>query len=270
MHDAVLGEDRVDGVLFGRIDVGDDNVGVWRDDVRQVKRASEFGEGAAILGSVVLIDDAAHAHIDGAVELAVALFVPAEVVFDGVKLQLLGGLGGDAGEAALDLGAEGVDAHGLHRVFHARVFALGAVAVITLGGDNGLGGIDDVGALHIEERLREEGARAELTVAHAEAAADGDGVAFHFAVHDVRDEAYVLGPEVHVVARLDGDGHLEFAGQVNLAVDRVFAFGGGGSGADGGVDLWVFDPLRIDLLAVEPDIGVGGGAPEEALADFLG
>ena len=86
------------------------------------------------------------------------------------------------------------------------------------------------------------------------------------------DEAEVLGEDVDIVLGFDGDADFEFTGEVFFSVDGVFGgFGvvGGGLGADGGVDVDL-GPIEVDFFAVEPDIGVGGAAPEEALAEFFG
>ena len=159
VHHTVLGEDGIDLRLLLRSDVGDDEVRVCGDDERQVQLGGDLSEGAAILRSVLAVHDAAHVHIDGAVELAVALLVPAEVVFHGVKVQRLRCFGRDARKAAHDFGAEAIEAHRLHGVFEASVLALGAVAVVALRGDDRFDGIDDVGALRVEQRLAEEGTR---------------------------------------------------------------------------------------------------------------
>ena len=270
VDDAVFGKDGIDFGLIRGIDVGEDEVGVGGDDDGAADGFGDFAEAGAVLRAVGFVVDAAHADVDGAVEFAVALFVPAEVVFDGVELDVFGGEGFDAWEAAGDFGAEAVDAHGLHGILEASVFAFLAIAVVALGGDDSFDGVDDVGAMDVEEGLGEEGAGGEVAVVHAEAAADKEGVAFDRAVDEVGDEADVLGEDVGVIAGGDGDADFEFAGQVEFAVDGVFAFGGLGGLADGGVDLGVFDPLGVDFFTVEPDVGVGGGAPEEALGDFLG
>ena len=177
VRDAVFGENGVDGRLKGRGDLGDDDVGVRGDDEGEAEVAGDFVKSAEVLGAVGAVGDAAHADVDGAEEEAIALGVPAEVVFDGGEVEGFGGGGGDAGEAAEDFGAEAVDAHGLHGILHAGVFALGAVAVVALGGDDSFGGVDDVLSGDVEEGLGEEGPGGELAVAHAEAAADGEGVA---------------------------------------------------------------------------------------------
>jgi hypothetical protein len=54
-----------------------------------------------------------------------------------------------------------------------------------------------------------------------------------------------------------------------ITVDGIIAFGSLGGLTDGWIDLGVFDPLGIDLFTVEPDVGIGSGAPEEALADLF-
>ena len=270
MHDAVFGEDGVHRGFLVRRDVGNDEVRVRGDDEREAQRGGDLGEAGAILRTVFTIDDAAHVDVNAAVELAVALLVPAHVVFDGVKAERLGRGSLDARKAAHDFGAEAVEAHRLHGVFEAGVFALGAVAVVTLGGDDGFDGIDDIRTLRVKQRLAEEGSRVELAVAHAKAAADGDGVAFDFAIHDVRHEADVLRVDVRVIEGLDGHADLEFTREVKFAVDGIVAFDCFRLLADGGIDLGVLDPIRIDLFAVEPDVGIGGGAPEEALADLFG
>ena len=138
----------------------------------------------------------------------------------------------------------------MHGVFETGVFAFGAVAVVTLGGDDGFDGIDDVGAFRVKQWLAEEGTRVELAVAHAEAAADGDGIAFDFTIHDVRHEADVLRVDVRVIERLDGHADLEFAGEVKFAVDGIVALDCFRLLADGRIDLGVLDPIRVDLFAV--------------------
>lgn len=269
VDDAVLGEDGIDLGFVGGIDVGEDQIGVRRDDDRAFHGLGYLTEAGSILRLAISIGDAAHADKDGAVELAVTLLVPTEGVFDAVEFQFFGWEGFDAGQAADDFGAEAVDAHGLHGVLHACVFALGAVAMITLGGDDGLSGINDVGALHIKEWLAEEGPRAELAMAHAESATDGDGVAFDFTIYDMWHKAAVLGVKIDVVAGLDSYGDLEFTREINLTIDGIFTFRGCGGGADIRIHLRVLDPLRVDLFAIKPHVGISGGAPEEALADFF-
>ena len=106
---------------------------------------------------------------------------------------------------------------------------------------------------------------------HAKTAADGDGVAFHFAIDEVRHKSEVLREDVDVILGLDGDTDFEFAGEVKLPVNRVFSaffVHGDGLCPDVRIDLRL-SPVEIDFLAIKPDIRVGGGLPEEALAEFL-
>ena len=142
--------------------------------------------------------------------------------------------------------------------------------MIPLGGDDRFDGVHSVGTMNVEQRPGEEGASGQVAMVHAKATTDKEGVAFDLSVHDVRGESDVLGEDVGVIAGGNGDTDLEFPRQVKLTVDGVVTFGGLGDGAHGRIDLGVLDPLRVDFFAVEPDVRISGGAPEEALGDFFG
>jgi len=92
-------------------------------------------------------------------------------------------------------------------------------------------------------------------VAAAHATADGDVVAEDLIVFDDGDEAEVVGEDVHVVHGRDDEGHLEFARQVGLAVERVD-------------EVFVFGVVEVELDVVDPD-GVVGARFRGDLADGL-
>jgi hypothetical protein len=68
------------------------------------------------------------------------------------------------------------------------------------------------------------------------------------------DVTEVMAVDVDVVARRNGDGDLELARKVVLAVKR----------------LVVDDGLTGNLLLVEPNLGVGGGLRLETVGELLG
>ena len=154
------------------------------------------------------------------------------------------GLGGcelHAG-AALDLGAEGIEAAILDRVLEPRVLAVGAVAPVALHGDDRFGDrhrifgraeAHDIGGARISVRL---------AMGHAHAAADRDVPAGDVAVVvEDGDEAEIVREHVDVVRRRHRHHDLEFARQIGLAVDRL-------------------DHLVLaagDAFAVEPDLAIG-------------
>ncbi len=126
-----------------------------------------------------------------------------------------------------------------------RAFAIGAVAVVALGGEDRLADLVDLIAGDEAERVGEAREGLLVAVAHAEAAADGDVVAEEFSVLDDRDVAEVLRVDVHVVRGRHGEAGLEFARQIGRSIH--------------GLDLGL---AAGDQLFVEPDLVVGAGLRE--------
>ena len=269
--DAVFGEDGVDSGFLRGVDVGDDEVGIRGDDEWQAEVTGDFVKGAEVLRALVAIGDPAHADVHGAEEAAIALLEPTEIVFHGCEVQWLGGEGFDSRQAADDFGAESVDSHAFHRIFHAGIFAFGAVAMVTLGGHDRLGGIDHVGAPHIQERLRQKRPGAELAMAHAKAAAHRQRVSIHLPVDYMRDKTQVLRENIHIILRLDGNADLKFPRQIQCPVNGITRFGGIGSDRAGAHGVVHIDrgPVQINFFPVQPDVGIGRTAPEKTLADFF-
>lgn len=71
---------------------------------------------------------------------------------------------------------------------------------------------------------------------------------------DDGDESNIVGQDIDRVVWWDSDGNLELSGKVGRTVKR----------------LKVLDSVTSDLLFVEPDLVVGGGAWEKVLGETLG
>ncbi len=271
MRDVVACEDGVDYGFLVRGDISNDEIGVRRDDEREAKVTRDLVECAQVPRAVVAVDDASHVDIHRAVQPAVALLEPAQLVLDGREVERFGRLDGDARQAADDLVAERVQAHRFERVLEARVLAVGAISVVALGGHDCFGCVHHVAPPDVKQRLRQVRPGGELAVAHAESAAHRDRVAFDDAVDDMRDEAEVLREHIDIVARLDRDADLEFPRQVPRAVNRIRrgrAVRGGRPRPHRGIHLRL-RPGRIQLLAVQPDVRVRRALPQEPPAEFL-
>src|SRR5690606_9812531 len=87
----------------------------------------------------------------------------------------------------------------------------------------------------------------DLAMGDAHAATDGDIEPFELARRaGDGDEAEIVGVDVDIVARRYGDGNLELAWQVALAVERLALPAG-------------------DLVAIEPDFVIGAGGRQEVI-----
>ena len=140
-------------------------------------------------------------------------------------------------------------------VFETGVFAVGAVAVVALDEHDLFGDVDDLVYGAETEDIGEARVGLDLVVRHAEAAADGDVEAEEFLAGLVGDgdEAEIVGVDVDVVARRDGDDGFEFAREIDGAVERlVVGFAAG------------------DEFIGDPDLVVGAGAGREVVADGFG
>ena len=96
VDDTMLGEDFIHQIFLRGSHVSDDEICVGRDDLGQMQLRRDLGKSATILRATDHIDNASHADVNAAVEVAISLFVPAQSVFDGVKVQGLGREGFDA------------------------------------------------------------------------------------------------------------------------------------------------------------------------------
>jgi len=218
--------------------------------------------GEELVGRGVV--DAAVLHKESEMPVARVILDPAEavaVVFevvrpDGAEL---------VADEFFDFSAEGVESHRFDRVLETGIGADVAVAVVTLHADNGLGhGHGLLGGAEAHD-VGETGKGLFVAMGHAHAATDGDVVADDLVVFDDGDKAEVVGEDVDVIARGNGDDGLELARQVVLAVDGLFGIGD------------VVDLRRIvgdlDLFAgavVEPDLVIGAGAGAEVVRDLGG
>ena len=178
-------------------------------------------------------------------------FDPAVAVASGGELEAAG-RAEHVAEAFLDLGAEPDDAAVGDGVFEAGVFAIGAVAVVALDEHDFFGDVHDlVGGAEAED-VGEARVGLDLVVRHAEAAADGDVEAEEFFAGLIGDgdEAEIVGVDVDVIARRDGDDGFKFARQVGRTVERLrvgFAAG--------------------DEFVGDPDFVIGARARGEVIAD---
>ncbi len=114
-----------------------------------------------------------------------------------------------------------------------------------------------VARLDEPERVREPRVRLGLAVGAPQAAADVDVPALELAARrEHAGEPEVVGEQVDRVVAADGHAGLELARQVGPAVHRLLLDGRAVRRPDPG-----------ELLAVEPQLGVGAGARQEVLRD---
>ena len=189
---------------------------------------------------------------EGEVGCAVGVFGPAKAVrVHGEGVGFFGGEG-DAG-AGFDFGFEEVDTHAVDGVFEAGFFAVGAVTVIALCGDDGFGDLADLIGGNEAEIFGDLWIGAGGVVGAAHAATHEHVVAFEFAVLSDGNEAEVITVYVDIIMGGDGDGDFKFSRKIGGAVDRFDLF---------------FDVG--DFLFVEPDFVIGLGFGEQVGADGAG
>ena len=94
-----------------------------------------------------------------------------------------------------------------------------------------------------------------MTATHA--AAGRQSVTDQFVILNDGDESHALGENVDVVHRRDDEAHLEFPGEVGLAVERVD-------------EVFVLGVVQVELHAIDPNGVVGLGLREQGLGDLLG
>ena len=186
------------------------------------------------------------------VRVAIGVVHPAEAVAVVVELELTHGPEFVA-EVFVELGENPFSAVIVHGVFEARVLAIGAVAEITLHQHHFFRDIDHLVHGAETDHIGEARIGLLVVVGGAHATADGDIETKEFAVLNDGDERKAVGEDVHVVGRRDGDGDLEFARQIGLAVDRLDLFLAG-----------------FDLFAIEPDLMIGAGLWREVIGNSLG
>ena len=154
------------------------------------------------------------------------------------------------------------------------MLAVGAVTPIAVDRDDGGADLDELFAGQEADDVGEARVGGLVAVGGAEAAADEQVVADELAVLDDGHEAHVVGEDVGVVVRRDGEAGLELTRQVGLAVERVHRRAGvirvGGRGhvriglVDGSAGLGdLVAETEVDLHAVHPDGVVSGGARQE-------
>ena len=193
-------------------------------------------------GEVFGIDHAA--VLDEQRQVAVAVLVvhpavPVAVVIEFKRPRLAKRIA----QTTLDLASKPVEPAILDGVLEPGVFAIGTIAVIPLCGDDFL---SHVGHLFRRAKTEHVGQTREgcgLSVVHAHAAANGDGVADDLVVLNHRNEAEVVREQVDVVARRHSHGSLEFSWQVGFAIDRfLLRLGVGG------------DFLFLAVFVLEPNL----------------
>ena len=194
---------------------------------------------SAQMGDPVAIGDAPGLDAQGQVPATVVATVPAEAVAVVLEHVLAYRREGEAA-AAFDFGAEPVESAILDRVLEAGALAHFAIAEIALRGQHGLGDGEDLIRTDEAEGSGQQRVGFGIAVAGAHAAADRDIEAGQDAVLDDRDEAEIVGEDVDIVVRRHGEGDLELAWQIGLAVQRLaLGFAAG------------------NALLVEPDLVVG-------------
>ena len=152
--------------------------------------------------------------------------------------------------ALLHLGLEGLDTDALQGVLGLGILAVDPVAPVALGGDHScrhrqgvlLGNKAKVVGLAREGLL--------LAVSHGKAPAHQHVKAHQLAVFGNGHKIEIVGVDVDIVVRRDHDRGLELARQVVGAEDRLL--------------------VRPQLLAVQPDLGIGAGLGQQMLGDGLG
>ena len=154
------------------------------------------------------------------------------------------------------------------------MLAVGAVTPVAMDADDGFADGHDLVAGDVANDIRKARVGGFVAVRGAEAATDEEVVADELAAFDHGDVAHVVGEDVHVVVRRDGEAGLELTRQVGLAVEfvdrraAVVVVGGRGEvrvglvdGSAGFRDLLA--EAEVDLHAVHPDGVVGGGLRQQ-------
>ena len=262
----------LDGGLVGFLDVGEDEVLRGREAEGRTELLGDRAEGGLQLVAVGVLD-AAGLDEEAEEPVAVELLEPAEGVALAAEEEGLGGRERGA-EALAEFGAEPFDALFLEDVLDAGVLAVGAVTPIAVDRDDGGADLDELFAGQEADDVGEARVGGLVAVGGAEAAADEQVVADELAVLDDGHEAHVVGEDVRVVVRRDGEAGLELTRQVGLAVERIDGRAGiirvGGRGhvriglVDGSAGLRdLVAETEVDLHAVHPDGVVSGGARQE-------
>ena len=207
------------------------------------------------------VDEAAVFNVEGEVPVAFFAFDPADAVATGREVVGADGLEFDA-HAFFDFGFEDVHADAFEGVAGARVFAVASVAPVALGADHGFCAVQGVTERDVAKFVGGVGVGGGVAVFAGQTATDEDVEADKVAVFFDGDEAEVVRVDVHFVVGRDDDGGFEFAWQVVFAED----------GFDAVRDFFVERLCRFggeDFFAVQPDVGVSGGARQQVHADFF-
>ena len=146
--------------------------------------------------------------------------MPAEVLGDLESRKRAGELQRGA-VVLLDLGADPIEAAIVDDIFQAGPLAIGAVAVVALGADDGFDDGKQFGRVDAAEGGGDSRVGLRLVVGHAHAAADAYDPAGDLPVLDLGDEADVVGENVDRVVGRMGDADLELAGQEGRAIQRL-------------------------------------------------
>ena len=217
-QDAVLGHEPLHRGAVVRRDVRhDDGLRRAQDEVGADLGHAGPQEGPPLRPAVGVVAHAALLAVDAHEQRAVAGRVPAHPVAVAPLLELGDGRDGSA-EVALDERAERVLAERVHEVLEARVRAHLAVAVVALGGHDGLERGHELLVREEAERRRRARERRLLAVRPAEAAADVDVRAGEVLLDD---DADVVDEDVDGVVALDRHADLELARQVDVPVDGL-------------------------------------------------
>ncbi len=212
-------------------------------------QAAEQPQGALILDTAVLDGQAER-------ELAITLRLPAQVVADLRNLDV-GRLIQGGSEVFFHLRLEGGHAPVVNEVLEPGPLAVGPVGEVACDLDDRLSHAEQVRAGDRAERLTERREGFAGTRGRAQSPSNEDVVADQLAVLDQAEEAEVIGVNVSAVIVGQGESCFELALHVGLAVDRLdgVVSGGGDQGGAGNGHLGI-----DDLLAIDPDVPVGGGS----------
>ena len=187
-----------------------------------------------------------------------------------------------------EFGLEPFDALFLEDILDAGVLAVGTIAPVAVDLDHGLADGDDLFAGEEADDVGQARVGGLVAVGGAEAAADEQVVTDELAAFDDGDVAHVVGEDVDVVVRGQGEAGLELTREVGLAVEivrrgaRVVEVGGRRHVRIGLVDRGaglgdLLAETEVELDAVDPD-GVirsrlrqqGTGQREGIVFDGLG
>ncbi len=152
--------------------------------------------------------------------------------------------------ATLHFRFKGLNAHALQRVFGFRVFTIGTVAPVALGGHYRFGHRQGVLQRQITKLARGTGVGVLVTVFDRETAANQQVKAHQLAVLGNRHEVHVVGMQIDIVLRRDHHRGFELTRQIGLAEDRLFV-------------------SCRDLFLIQPDLGIGAGTRQQMLGDLL-